>query len=296
MQVTHVSIYIYIYIYIYMRSAVSTQQSIFVLHPSESWYHLVWQMDTSISQKYSAFVFENDMLVQTYQTTGYHDQNLQFVHIDCTPSNLNNLCDTNYRACLCRDADNYQNYILAYFKHHTSSLLPMYYMLGISLCNLRMCFLTFDLWLLTYGQYGHCCWGILPHSSFICLLRLVLHTYVLPQLVQEWLDPWDSTGAVGSSRLAKSVFQPVSILVSSTSFISPKQDDEGWYVDISVKNKKHKLEGKHYVTDYWQYSWRFWKYDTTSDWIFLWLAIKQKDMFICLFQNLPTVQMKTSGQ
>ena len=185
-------------------------------------------MDTSISQKYNAFILEKEMLVQTYRTTWYHNQNLQFVQSYCTPSNLNNLCDTNYRACLCTDADNYQNYILAYFKHYTSSLLLMYYMLGISLCNLRMCFLTFDLWLLTYGQYGHCCWGILPHSSFICLLRLVLHTYVLPQLVQEWLDPWDSTGAVGSSRLAKSVFQPVSIPVSSTSFIAPKQDDECW--------------------------------------------------------------------
>lgn len=51
------------------------------------------------------------------------------------------------------------------------------------------------------------------------------------------------------------------------------------------KTKKHKLEDKHYVTDYWQYSWCFWMYDTTPDWIFLWLAIKRKDMFICLFQT-----------
>jgi len=77
--------------------------------------------------------------------------------VTALPQILNNLCYTNYRACLCADADNYKNYILSYFKHHTSSLLLMYYMLGISLCNLRMCFLTFDLWLLIYGQYGHCC-------------------------------------------------------------------------------------------------------------------------------------------
>lgn len=135
--------------------------------------------------------------------------------------------------------DYYQYYIPAYFKkHHTFSLFLMCYMLGISLCNLRMCFFTFDLWLLMYGQYGHCCWGILPHSSFICLIRLVLHTYALPQLVHEWLEPWGSTEADVSSRLVKSEFQPVSILVSSTSLIAPKQDDDGWYVDISVRNKK----------------------------------------------------------
>lgn len=216
--------YIYLYIleisYIYTWSAVSTQQSIFVLHPFESWYHLVCQWIPAY--------LRNIVPSSLKMTTWYHNQYLQFVQSYCTPSNLNSLCDTNNRACLCTDVDNYQNYILAYFKHYTSFLLLMYYMFGISLCNLRMCFLTFDLWLLTYGQYGHCCWGILPHSNFICLLRLVLQTYVLPQLVQEWLDPWDSTGAVGSSRLAKSVFQPVSIPVSSTSFIAPKQDDEGW--------------------------------------------------------------------
>lgn len=132
-------------------------------------------------------------------------------------------------------------------------------MLGISLCNLRTCFFTFDLWLLMYGQYGHCCWGILPHSSFICLIRLVLHTYALPQLVQEWLDPWDSSEAVLCSTLVKSAFQPVSILVSSTSLIKPKQDDEGWYVDIPAKKKtqnkilSRKVESKHYVTEYWQF-------------------------------------------
>jgi hypothetical protein len=223
------------HIYIYIWSAVSTQLSIFL-------FFLLscdTQMDTSISQKYTAFILENEMFLRTYQTTWHHNKNLQFCK-NCTPSSLNNPCDTNYTAYLCTDADNYQNYVLAYFKHHTFSPLLVYYMLGISLCNLRMCFLTFDLWLLMYGQYGHCCWGILPHSSFICLIRLVLHTYALPQLVQEWLDPCDSPGAVVNSRLAKSVFQPVSILVSSASLIAPKQDDEGWYMGISVKKpKKH---------------------------------------------------------
>ena len=99
-------IYIYIYIYthiyttylIYMICSFHTAVSTCIA-PFWVMIPVSLAMDTSISQKYSAFVLEKEMLVQTYRTTWYHHQNLQYVQSYCTPSNINNLCDTNYRAC-----------------------------------------------------------------------------------------------------------------------------------------------------------------------------------------------------